>query len=137
VFLTNRSELQGTFPSGDDALLFWNRIRLDRSRYSFLIEGVGLDEDGIGPIARFFSDIALVQRVCNGESSDFLQVNKIHLLAPPVLTEKPSFVLEPLSEIRLISDCEQRPKFEFVTDSGEVYLSEVPAVKSSVGDEVA
>lgn len=124
MFLTNRSELKGSFRKGADALLYWDSVNLSRCSFSFLIEGMGVDEEGIGPIARLVSDVEAVKAACNGDSHLFMHVNKVHLITSPVINEQPGYAMEVLAEIRLQPGTETRPVYEFVTNAGKVYTSE-------------
>jgi len=123
VFLTNRSELRGTFVKRPDALLFWDTVNLSRCNFSFLIEGMGFDEDCIGPIARLVSDVEIVKAAYNCDSSVFMHVNKVHLITSPMMNAQTGYVMEVLAEIRLQPGTEAHPVYEFVTDAGRIYTS--------------
>lgn len=123
MFLTNRSELQGTFMVGADALQFWNTVSLNCCSYSFLIEGIGLGEDGIGPVAKLVSDVRTVQEACNGGNPGFMYVNHVQLITSPLMNDQRGWAMEVLAEIRLQPGTEARPVYEFVTEAGRVYTS--------------
>ncbi|WP_429433024.1 hypothetical protein [Pseudomonas sp. BS3782 TE3695] len=108
---------------GPDALLFWATVNLSRCSFSFLIEGIGLDEGSIGPIARLVSDVDIVKAAYNGDSSVFMHVNKVHLITSPMMNEQTGYVMEVLAEIRLQPGTEVHPVYEFVTDAGRIYTS--------------
>jgi hypothetical protein len=125
VFFTKQAELQGQFLAHDSLRLLWNSASLNPDSYYFVIEGCGLVDDGFGPSVRLVSSVAEVDALCKGDAVDFLNVNKVQLIAPPSMTNQSEFSMQLLTEIRIKegSEGQAHPVYEFVTRSGQIYSS--------------
>lgn len=123
VFLTNSDELQGRFRLGESDVLFWSSINLTRCDFTFLVEGVGLDGDALGPTTHLVSDVATVKSLWEKGSPDLLSVHHIYVIPPQSLRQKGCSIAS-LSEIRMREGSELSPVYEFVTDTGHVFSSD-------------
>ncbi|MGO3986495.1 hypothetical protein ABI582_19200 [Pseudomonas sp. SAS7] len=126
VFVTSRNELQGQFNAPDGARMLWRTVDISRCEYLFLLEGMGIEDGCIGPVAHYVTDVPTVQKMRSAELGNFLSVSKIHLITPPEKNQHGSYVMELLSEIRILGDTGARPVYEFVTNDGRIYSSDRP-----------
>ncbi|PVZ42505.1 hypothetical protein N430_01118 [Pseudomonas sp. CC120222-01a] len=123
MLVTYGSELMGQFNAPDGARMLWRTVDISRCEYSFLIEGMGLEDGCIGPVAHLVTDVPTVQKMRNAEIGNFLSVSKIHLITPSDKNRHGSYAMELLSEIRMQPGTEARPVYEFVTQNGHIYSS--------------
>ncbi|NIF29334.1 hypothetical protein F3J44_23580 [Pantoea sp. Tr-811] len=103
--------------------MLWRSVDISRCEYSFLIEGMGIEDGCIGPIAHLVNDVPTVQMMQTAELGNFLSVSKIHIITPSEKNGRGSYAMELLSEIRIQAGTESRPVYEFITQGGEVYSS--------------
>ncbi|WP_449636756.1 hypothetical protein [Pseudomonas sp.] len=107
----------------ENVRMLWRSIDISRCEYSFLIEGMGLEDGRIGPVAHLVTDVETVQMMRSSEEGNFLIVNNIHLILPSAKSNQGSYTMELLSEIRIQAGTEGNPIYEFVTGEGYVYTS--------------
>lgn len=96
---------------------------ISRCEYSFLIEGMGLEDGAFGPVAHLVTDVETVQMMRAAEQGEFMIVTNIHLILPPPKREHGSYAMELLSEIRIQPGTEENPVYEFITGTGHIYTS--------------
>lgn len=123
VFLTKSEELQGRFKIGNSESLFWKTINLSNCDYTFLVEGVGLNEGALGPTAHLVSDAATVKVLWEEGCPELLDVHQIYVI-PPRSLRKTGCSMELLSEVRMRAGSELAPVYEFITDSGHIFTSD-------------
>ncbi len=123
MFVTYSSNLQGQFRAPESVRMLWNSADISQCEYSFLVEGVGLEDGAIGPVAHVVSDVATLQMMRAGEQGNFLIVSNVHIILSPAKSKKGSYAMELLSEIRIQGGTESSPVYEFITKAGEVYTS--------------
>ncbi|MFJ4456004.1 hypothetical protein ACIP1G_19250 [Pseudomonas sp. NPDC089392] len=123
VFVTYSSNLQGQFRAPESVRMLWNSVDISRCEYSFLIEGMGLEDGDIGPVAHVVSDVASLQMMRSAERGNFLSVSNIHIILSPGKREQGAYAMELLSEIRIQAGTADNPVYEFVTSEGHVYTS--------------
>lgn len=123
MFVTYNSDLQGQFNAPESVRMLWRSVDISRCEYSFLIEGMGLEDGCIGPVAHLVTDVTSIQMMRAAEAGNFLSVSKIHLIQSPAKNNQGSYTMEPLSEIRIQAGTEENPVYEFVTDVGRIYTS--------------
>lgn len=123
MFVTYSSNLQGQFKTPGGVRMLWSSVDISRCKYSFLIEGMGIEDGGIGPVAYVVSDVATLQMMRVAEQGNFLSVSNIHLILSPAKSEQGSYAMELLSEIRVQAGTVENPVYEFVTSAGHVYTS--------------
>lgn len=131
VFVTYSNDLQGQFRVPEATRMLWRSVDISRCEYSFLIEGMGIEDGCIGPIAHLVKDVPTVQMMQTAELGNFLSVSKIHLITPSEKNGGGSYAMELLSEIRVQAGTESRPVYEFITQGGQVYSTARPT-RSSV-----
>lgn len=123
MFLTNIDELQGRFRIGDSDILFWKSIDLSNCTYAFLVEGVGLTGGALGPTAHLVSDMAMVKTLWEVGCLEMMDIHHIYVI-PPRSLRKTGCLMEPLSEIRMLSGSGRDPVYEFITDTGRIFTSD-------------
>ena len=77
--------------------------------YSFLIEGMGLEDGDLNPVAHLVTDVETVQMMRAAEQGEFMIVTNIHLILPPTKRKRGSYAMERLSEIRIQPGTEANP----------------------------
>lgn len=123
MLVTKRTELQGQFLAEDSLRMFWNSVSLNPDCYYFVVEGCGLVDGALGPSVRLVSSVEVIDSLCKGDALEFLNVNRIQLMAPPSMTKQNEFSMQVLSEIRIQEGSQPHPIYEFVTRDGKVYSS--------------
>ena len=123
MFVTYSSDLRGQFNAPEATRMLWRSVDISRCEYSFLIEGMGIEDGSIGPVAHLVTDVPTVQMMQTAELGSFLSVSKIHLITPSDKNGGGSYAMELLSEIRIQAGTESRPVYEFITHGGQVYSS--------------
>jgi hypothetical protein len=103
--------------------MLWKSVDISRCEYSFLIEGMGLEDGGFSPVAHLVTDVETVQMMRAAEQGEFLIVTNIHLILPPTKREQGAYAMELLSEIRIQAGTEENPVYEFITGTGHIYTS--------------
>lgn len=96
---------------------------ISRCEYSFLVEGMGLEDGDFRPVAHLVTDVETVQMMREAEQGEFLIVTNIHLILPPAKREQGAYAMELLSEIRIQPGTEENPVYEFITGTGHIYTS--------------
>lgn len=123
MFVTYGNELQGQFNAPDGSRMLWKSVDVSLRAYSFLVEGMGLQDGRIGPVAHLVDDVPTLQMMQSAETSNLVNVSKIHLITPPSKNEHGKYSMEVLAEIRILAGTEEKPVYEFLTEGGRLYTS--------------
>lgn len=123
VFVTYENELQGQFNAPESTRLLWGSVDVSLCEYSFLIEGVGLQDGRIGPVTRHVADVSTLQLIQGAEKGILLMIDKVQLITPPSMNNQGRYVMDVLAEIRIVPGTEVKPVYEFLTEDGRVYTS--------------
>ncbi|QPG63836.1 hypothetical protein HFV04_003425 [Pseudomonas sp. BIGb0427] len=91
--------------------------------YSFLVEGMGLQDGRLEAVAHLVDDVPTLQVMQSAEKLNLLNVSKIHLITPPSRNNHGRYAMEVLAEIRVVPGTEERPVYEFLTEDGRIYSS--------------
>ncbi len=123
MLVTKRTDLRGQFLAPDHLRLLWDSASLNADSFYFIVEGSGFVDGCLGPSLRIVSSVEAIDSLCQGDTVEFLSVNKIQLMAPPSMTKQNEFSMQVLSEIRIQEGSQPNPIYEFVTRDGQVYSS--------------
>ncbi|MNJ29343.1 hypothetical protein D3C77_239050 [compost metagenome] len=121
VFVTYGNELQGQFNAPEGVRMLWNSVDISLREYSFLVEGMGLQDGRFEPVAHLVDDVPTLQLMQSAEKANLLNVSKIHLITPPSRNNHGRYAMEVLAEIRIVPGTEERPVYEFLTEEGRIY----------------
>ncbi|WP_338444654.1 hypothetical protein QCL51_06815 [Pseudomonas sp. LTR0] len=103
--------------------MLWKSVDVSLRAYSFLVEGVGLQDGRIGPVAHLVDDVPTLQMMQSAETNNLVNVSKIHLITPPSKNDHGKYFMEVLAEIRIVPGTEEKPVYEFLTEDGRLYTS--------------
>jgi hypothetical protein len=123
VFVTYGNELQGQFNAPDGCRMLWKSVDVSLRAYSFLVEGMGLQDGRFEQMAHLVDDVPTLQRMQSAETINLFNVSKIHLITPPSRNDHGKYTMEVLAEIRVVAGTEEKPVYEFLTEDGRLYTS--------------
>ncbi|WEL57506.1 hypothetical protein PZ739_10235 [Pseudomonas kermanshahensis] len=123
VFVTYGNELQGQFNAPEGSRMLWKSVDVSLRAYSFLVEGMGLQDGRIEPVAHLVDDVPTLQMMQSAETANLVNVSKIHLITPPSKNHHGKYSMEVLAEIRVVAGTEEKPVYEFLTEGGHLYTS--------------
>jgi len=103
--------------------MLWKSVDVSLRAYSFLVEGIGLQDGRIEPVAHLVDDVPTLQKMQSAETANLVNVSKIHLITPPSKNDHGKYSMEVLSEIRVVAGTEEKPIYEFLTEGGRLYTS--------------
>ncbi|AOX08766.1 hypothetical protein Q5O_10315 [Pseudomonas putida JB] len=103
--------------------MLWKSVDVSLRAYSFLVEGMGLQDGRFGLVAHLVDDVPTLQMMQSAETINLLNVSKIHLITPPSRNDHGKYSMEVLAEIRVVAGTEEKPVYEFLTEDGRLYTS--------------
>lgn len=103
--------------------MLWRSVDVSLREYSFFVEGLGLQDGRIEPVARLVDDVPTLQLMQAAEEGNVVSVSRVQLITAPSKNNHGRYAMEVLSEIRIVPGTEDKPVYEFLTEDGRLYTS--------------